>query len=150
MATAVDRIRTARRAIDKAGGDALLIGRAECYLVGRRDLTETIARLQAYSAAGADCLYAPGLRTREEIVAVVAAVAPKPVNLLMGSAGEFTLEDVAALGVRRVSVGGALARSAWGAFMRAAQMIAQEGKFDGFKGAASGPELDDFFAHLDQ
>jgi 2-methylisocitrate lyase-like PEP mutase family enzyme len=150
MATAVDRIRTARRAIDKAGGDALLIGRAECYLVGRRDLTETIARLQAYSAAGADCLYAPGLRTREEIVAVVAAVAPKPVNLLMGSAGGFTLEDVAALGVRRVSVGGALARSAWGAFMRAAQMIAQEGKFDGFKGAASGPELDDFFAHLDQ
>jgi 2-methylisocitrate lyase-like PEP mutase family enzyme len=118
--------------------------------VGRRDLTETIARLQAYSAAGADCLYAPGLRTREEIVAVVAAVAPKPVNLLMGSAGGFTLEDVAALGVRRVSVGGALARSAWGAFMRAAQMIAQEGKFDGFKGAASGPELDDFFAHLDQ
>jgi 2-methylisocitrate lyase-like PEP mutase family enzyme len=145
MATAVERISTARRAIDKAGGDVLLIGRAECYLVGRPDLTETIARLQAYSAAGADCLYAPGLRTREDIAAVVAAVSPKPVNLLIGSASDFTMEDVAALGVRRVSVGGALARSAWGAFMRAAQMIAHEGKFDGFKYAASGAKLDAFF-----
>jgi 2-methylisocitrate lyase-like PEP mutase family enzyme len=146
--TAVDRIRTARRAIDKAGGDALLVGRAECYLVGRPDLTETIVRLQAYSAAGADCLYAPGLRTRQDIAAVIAAVAPKPVNLLIGSAGGLTLDEVAALGVRRVSVGGALARSAWGAFMRAAQMIALEGKFDGFKDAASGAALDEFFHSL--
>jgi 2-methylisocitrate lyase-like PEP mutase family enzyme len=150
VATAVDRIRTARRAIDKAGGDALLVGRAECYLVGRRDLTETIARLQAYSAAGADCLYAPGLRTREEIAAVVAAVAPKPVNLLIGSVSEFTVQDVAALGVRRVSVGGALARAAWGAFMRTARLIAHEGRFDGFKDAASGAELEALFRHADQ
>jgi 2-methylisocitrate lyase-like PEP mutase family enzyme len=122
-----------------------LIGRAECYVVGRPDLQETIARLQAYSAAGADCLYAPGLRTNQEIAAVVAAVAPKPVNVLVGSAGGLTLQGIAALGVRRISVGGALARSAWGAFMRAAQMIAHEGRFDGLDEAASGPELDDFF-----
>jgi len=145
IATAVERIGTARKAIDKAGGDAVLIGRAECFLVGRPNLAETIARLQAYSSAGADCLYAPGVRTREDIAAVVAAVAPKPVNVLIGSASEFTLKDIAALGVRRVSVGGALARSAWGAFMRTAAMIAQEGRFDGFADAASGNELDDFF-----
>jgi 2-methylisocitrate lyase-like PEP mutase family enzyme len=108
-------------------------------------LAETVARLQAYSAAGADCLYAPGLRTRQEIAAVVAAVAPKPVNLLVGSAIEFTLRDIAELGVRRVSVGGALARSAWGAFMRTAQMIVNEGRFDGFKDAASGADLNAFF-----
>jgi len=146
LTTAVERIGIARRAIDQAGGDALLVGRAECYLVGRPDLPETIARLQAYAAAGADCLYAPGLRTREDISAVVAALAPKPVNLLIGSASEFTVGDVAAMGVRRISVGGALARSAWGAFMRAAQLIAQEGRFDGFKDGASGTALDDFFA----
>jgi len=145
LATAAERIRTARRAIDLCGGDTLLIGRAECFLVGRPDLTETIARLRAYSAAGADCLYAPGLRLREDIAAVVAAVAPKPVNLLIGTAGELTVADVAALGVRRISVGGALARSAWGGFMRAAKLIAEEGRFDGFKGAASGQELDGFF-----
>jgi 2-methylisocitrate lyase-like PEP mutase family enzyme len=146
LATAVDRIRTARRAIDQAGGDTVLIGRAECFLVGHGNLAETVARLQAYSAAGADCLYAPGLRTRAEIAAVVAAVAPKPVNLLVGSAVEFTLQDMADLGVRRVSVGGALARSAWGAFMRTAQLIAREGRFDGFKDAASGADLDAFFS----
>lgn len=145
LPTAVERIRAARLAIDEAGGDTLLVGRAECYLVGRPDLSETIARLKAYSSAGADCLYAPGLRTREDIAAVVAAVAPKPVNILIGSVSEFTLEDVASLGVRRISVGGALARCAWGAFMRAAQSIAREGRFDGFKDAASGVELDEFF-----
>ena len=141
LTIAVERMRAARRAIDEAGGDALLVGRAECFLVGRPDLAETIARLKAYSGAGADCLYAPGIRTREQITAVVAAVAPKPVNLLIGSATEFTMREIAALGVRRVSVGGALARSAWGGFMRAAKLIADEGRFDGFAGAASGADL---------
>jgi 2-methylisocitrate lyase-like PEP mutase family enzyme len=145
IADATDRIRGARRAIDEAGGDAMLVGRAECFLVGRPDLGETIARLKAYAAAGADCLYAPGVRTREDIAAVVAAVAPKPVNVLIGSATSMTLQDLATLGVRRVSVGGALARAAWGGLMRAARLIAQEGKFDGFTAAASGSELDAFF-----
>src|SRR6185295_927959 len=109
------------------------------------DLAETIARLKAYSDAGADCLYAPGIRTREDIAAVVAAVAPKPVNLLIGWASELTLADAAALGVRRVSVGGALARCAWGGFMRAAKLIADEGRFDGFTDAASGADLNTTF-----
>jgi 2-methylisocitrate lyase-like PEP mutase family enzyme len=143
---AVARIRAARAALDKAGADVLLIGRAECFLVGRPDLNETIARLKAYAQAGADCLYAPGLKTREHIAAVVRAVAPKPVNLLIGSPSEFTLRDVAALGVRRVSVGGALARAAWGGFMRAAKLLGSEGRFDGFAEAASGDELDRFFS----
>ena len=142
---AVERMRAARRAIDHAGGDTLLVGRAECFLVGRPDLAETIARLKAYSDAGADCLYAPGIRTREEITAVVAAVAPKPVNLLIGSASDLTVSAVAALGVRRVSVGGALARSGWGGFMRAAKLIADEGRFDGFADAASGADLNTLF-----
>jgi len=145
LPVAVERMRAARRAIDKAGGDTLLVGRAECFLVGRPDLAETIARLKEYSAAGADCLYAPGIRTREDIAAVVAAVAPKPVNLLIGWASELTLADVAALGVRRVSVGGALARSAWGGFTRAAKRIAGEGRFDGFADAASGADLNRLF-----
>jgi 2-methylisocitrate lyase-like PEP mutase family enzyme len=144
---AVERIRAARRAIDKAGGDVLLVGRAECFLVGRPDLDETIGRLRAYSQAGADCLYAPGIRTREQIAAVVAGVAPKPLNLLIGWASELSLQDIAALGVRRVSVGGALARTAWGAFMRAARLMAEEGRFDGLAKAASGDELDAFFRH---
>jgi 2-methylisocitrate lyase-like PEP mutase family enzyme len=143
---AAERIRAARGAIDKAGGDTLLVGRAECFLVGRPDLDETIARLKRYAQAGADCLYAPGLRTREQIAAVVAAVAPKPVNLLIGSASELTVADIAALGVRRISVGGALARAAWGGFMRAAKTIAEQGRFDGFADAASGKELDEFFS----
>ena len=143
--TAVDRIRAARKAIDKAGGDALLVARAECFLHGRPDIEHAIQRLKAYANAGADCLYAPGVRTSEHIGAVVAAVAPKPVNLLMGWPGNLTMQDIAALGVRRVSVGGALARSAWGGFMRAAKLIVEQGKFDGFADAASGRELDEFF-----
>ncbi|WP_280156597.1 isocitrate lyase/phosphoenolpyruvate mutase family protein [Piscinibacter sp. XHJ-5] len=143
--TAVERMRAARNAIDKAGGDTLLVGRAECFLVGRPDLDETIARLRAYAQAGADCLYAPGVRTREQIAAVVAGAAPKPVNVLVWSAGELTMADMALLGVRRVSVGGALARTAWGAFMRAARLIAEQGEFDGLADAASGAELDAFF-----
>lgn len=145
LSEAVGRMRAARQAIDKVGGDTLLVGRAECFLVGRPDLAETIARLQAYSQAGADVLYAPGLKTPEQIAAVVAAVAPKPVNLLVGSATELTWQSVAALGVRRISVGGALARSAWGGFMRAAQGLADQGRFDAFGDAASGSELNSFF-----
>ncbi|TAK84267.1 MAG: isocitrate lyase/phosphoenolpyruvate mutase family protein [Betaproteobacteria bacterium] len=145
---AVERMRAARKAIDKAGGDTLLVGRAECFLVGRRDLDETIRRLKAYAQAGADCLYAPGIRTPDQIRAVVAAVAPKPFNLLVGSASQLTLQEISALGVRRVSVGGALARSAWGGFMRAARLIAEQGKFDGFADAASGQELNSFFRPL--
>ena len=145
FSVAVERIRAARRAIDAAGGDTVLVGRAECFLVGRPDLGEAIARLKAYAEAGADCLYAPGIRTAEQIAAVVAAVAPKPFNLLVGSASELTLEKIAALGVRRVSVGGALARSAWGGFMRAARLIAEQGQFDGFANAASGQELNALF-----
>lgn len=143
---AVERLRAARRAIDAAGGDTLLVARAECFLVGRPDLEETTARLRAYADAGADCLYAPGLQSREQIATVVAAVAPKPVNLLVGSASGLTVADIAALGVRRISVGGALARAAWGGFLRAARMIAEEGRFDGFAQAAAGRELDTFFS----
>ncbi len=142
---AIERMRAARKAIDKAGGDTLLVGRAECFLVGKPDIEHTIQRLKAYANAGADCLYAPGIRTPEHIGAVVAGVAPKPVNLLMGWAGDLTLQQIAALGVRRVSVGGALARSAWGGFMRAAKLIVEEGKFDGFASAASGKDLDTYF-----
>ena len=142
---AVERIRSARAAIDEAGGEALLVGRAENFIVGRPDLDDAIRRLKAYSEAGADCLYAPGIRTREQIAAVVAAVAPKPVNLLIGFPTDLTLRDIEALGVRRVSVGGALARSAWGGFMRAAQAIANEGRFDAFAQAASGAELNGLF-----
>jgi 2-methylisocitrate lyase-like PEP mutase family enzyme len=145
LSVAVERIRAARRAIDKAGGDTLLVGRAECFLVGRPDLNEAIGRLKAYAQAGADCLYAPGIHTPDQIAAVVAGVSPKPFNLLVWSASELTMQKISALGVRRVSVGGALARSAWGGFMRAARLIAEQGKFDGFANAASGQELNSFF-----
>lgn len=141
---AVQRLKAARRAIDAAGDETLLIGRAENFFVGVPDLDDTLARLRAYAEAGADCLYAPGIKTREQIAAVVAAVAPKPVNLLIGANADFTLQELAALGVRRVSVGGALARSAWGGFMGAAQALAQ-GRFDGFGGAASGAQLNALF-----
>lgn len=145
LAGAVARMRAARAAIDAAGGDTLLVGRAENFFVGRPDLDDAIARLKAYSEAGADCLYAPGIRTPEQIRAVVQAVAPKPVNVLIGWPSELTLQDLAGLGVRRVSVGGALARTAWGGFLRAARGIAEEGRFDGFAGAAAGAELNGLF-----
>jgi 2-methylisocitrate lyase-like PEP mutase family enzyme len=143
---ATARMRAARAAIDEAGGDTLLIGRAENFFAGRPDLDDTLARLRAYAEAGADCLYAPGIRTREHITAVVKAVAPRPVNLLIGSASELTVADVAAMGVRRISVGGALARAAWGGFERAARDIAEHGRFQAFVDAASGPELNAFFS----
>jgi 2-methylisocitrate lyase-like PEP mutase family enzyme len=128
---AVARLRAAREAIDAGGTGTLLVGRAECFVVGRPDLAETIARLRAYANAGADCLYAPGLGTPEQIRAVVDAVHPKPVNVLMGSPGGPGLAALAQLGVRRVSVGGALARAAWGGFMSAAQALHRQGNLDG-------------------
>lgn len=143
---AAERLRAARRAIDQAGGDVLLVGRAECFFVGRPDLDETIARLRAYADAGADCLYAPGIRTREQITAVVAAVAPKPFNLLVGGTSDWTMSEIAALGVRRVSVGGGLARAAWGGLQRAASLLASTGSFDGFSGATSGQALNALFS----
>jgi len=140
---AVERIRAARAAIGDSG--VLLVGRAECFLVGRPEIDEVIRRLSAYAEAGADCLYAPGIRTREHIAAVVAAVAPKPVNILIGAPIGLTMADAAALGVRRVSVGGALARAAWGGFIRAAKELAEHGRFDGFADAAPHAELQEFF-----
>ena len=142
---AVARMRAARAAIDKAGGDVILTGRSEGFLVGRPDLDETIRRLKAYAAAGADCLYAPGLRTRELIDAVVKAVAPKPVNVIISAPLGLTVADLAALGARRISVGSGLSRVAWGAFMRAAKEIAEHGRFDAFAGAAPNPELNALF-----
>ncbi|HET9983815.1 MAG TPA: isocitrate lyase/phosphoenolpyruvate mutase family protein [Longimicrobiales bacterium] len=142
---AVARMRVARAAVDAAGGDVLLVGRAECFLTGHPEpLKEATKRLVAYAEAGADCLYAPGVRTRQEIETIVRAVAPKPVNVLAGWPIGFTLDELGEMGVRRVSVGGALARSAWGGFMRAAQELA-EGRFDGFASAAPGDELNAFF-----
>lgn len=142
---AVQRVRAARAAIDASGQDVLLIGRAENFFVGRPDLDDAIGRLRAYAEAGADCLYAPGIHTPEQIAAVVAAVAPKPVNVLVGSASTLTMADLAALGVRRVSVGGGLARAAWGGIDRAARLLANEGRFDGFADALPGQRLNQFF-----
>ena len=132
--------------IDKAAPDVMLTGRAEGFIAGVPDLEQMIARLKAYSAAGADVLYAPGIKTREQIEAVVKAVAPKPVNFLNGAALGHTVADLAGMGVRRISVGGALARSAWGGFIRTARLIAEQGSFEGFKEAASGAELNAFFS----
>ena len=125
---AVERIRAARRALDETNSGVLLTGRSEGFIVGRPDLAETIRRLTAYAEAGADCLYAPGIRSREEIVSVVSAVAPKPVNVLVGG-GFATVDELTALGVRRISVGGALARAAWAGFLEAAREIAERGSF---------------------
>ncbi|KAB2919492.1 MAG: isocitrate lyase/phosphoenolpyruvate mutase family protein [Hyphomicrobiaceae bacterium] len=142
---AVARIRAARGAIDRAGGEVLLTGRSEGFIRGRPDLDEAIARLKAYADAGADCLYAPGLSTREQIAAVVKAVAPRPVNVLMGGPSDLTVADIEALGGRRISVGGALARAAWGGFIRTAKLIADAGSFKGFADAAPGAELNKTF-----
>ncbi len=142
---ALARVRAARAAIDKAGGKVIFTARSEGFIRGRPDLAETIRRLKAYADAGADCLYAPGIRTRDEIAAVVKAVAPKPVNLLMSTASGLTVKDVAAMGVRRISVGGTLARVAWSAFIRSAREIAEQGKFDSFAGTMPNTELNAFF-----
>jgi 2-methylisocitrate lyase-like PEP mutase family enzyme len=142
---AVARMRAARAAIDKAGGDVLLTGRCETFLVAKPDLAFAIERLKAYSDAGADVLYAPGVRTREQIEAVVQAVAPKPVNLLMPSALGFTVDDIAGMGVRRISVGSTMARVAWTAFINSAKEIAEKATFESFKGAVPHAELNAFF-----
>ena len=136
----VARIRAARKAIDASGTAVLLTGRCETYLVGRPDLGEAIRRLTAYADAGADCLYAPSVRKLHEIKAIVDAVAPKPVNVLVSS--DFaTVGELRALGVRRISVGGALARAAWTGFLAAAQEIAERGTFEGLGRAIGGAEL---------
>lgn len=128
FALAVERIKAARRAIDESGTATLLTGRSEGFIVGRPDLAETIRRLTAYAEAGADCLYAPGIRSKEDIVAVVKAVSSKSVNVLVSS--DFaTVAELADMGVRRISVGGALARAAWTGFLQAANEIAQRGTF---------------------
>ncbi len=128
---AVERMRAARQAIDESGTDVLLTGRSEGFVVGRPDLDETIRRLQAYADAGADCLYAPFIETPEQVSAIVAGVAPKPVNLLVNTPF-ITVAEAADLGVRRISVGGTLARTAWAGFLTAAQEIANDGTFDRF------------------
>jgi 2-methylisocitrate lyase-like PEP mutase family enzyme len=146
LALGVERMRAARAAIDETGEGVLLTGRAECYLVGHADpLKESIRRLEAYAEAGADVLYAPGPRKREDIKAIVEAVAPKPVNILMSSNLGLSVQDLGALGVRRISVGSALSRAAWGAFIRAAKAMAEEGSFAGFDGSVSFAELNGFF-----
>jgi len=143
---AVERIRAARLAIDTTGADVLLTARAECFLVSHPDpLKEAVRRLEAYAEAGADVLYAPDLRSLEEMRVVVEAVAPKPVNVLISSAMGLRVEDLAELGVRRISVGSALARAAWGGFMRAAEMIAHEGSFEAFAQNRSFGEINSFF-----
>jgi 2-methylisocitrate lyase-like PEP mutase family enzyme len=143
---AVARIKAARAAVDRAGGDVLFTARAENFIRGVPDVDDVIRRLKAYAEAGADCLYAPGIRTREQIEAVVKAVAPKPVNFLAGWAMEFTVNDIAAMGVRRISVGGSLSRAAMHAFIKTATEIAHDGKFDGFAGLISNAELNKFFS----
>jgi 2-methylisocitrate lyase-like PEP mutase family enzyme len=142
-ALAVERIKAARKAIGDSG--TLLVGRCEAYLWGVADLKLVIDRLTAYADAGADCLYAPGLKTREDIAAVVKAVHPKPFNLLIGGSG-LSLQEAADLGVRRISVGGSLARAAWGGFMRAAKEMAEKGTFAELGGGYSGGELNKMFS----
>ena len=141
----IERIRAARQAIDESKSGVLLTGRSEGFIVGRPDLAETIRRLIAYAEAGAECLYAPGLRAKAEITAVVRAVAPKPVNVLVGS--DFvTAAELADLGVRRISVGGALARAAWTGFLQAAREIAADGTFRALGNAVAFDEINEAFA----
>jgi methylisocitrate lyase len=143
-AFAVERIKAARAAIDADNSGVVLTGRCEGFLVGQPDLDMVIDRLRAYSEAGADCLYAPGIQTKEQIAAVVKAVDPKPVNLLQGWPG-LSVTEVADLGVRRISIGGSLARTAWGGFMRAAREIAEKGTFTEFGNGYPGGELNKMF-----
>jgi 2-methylisocitrate lyase-like PEP mutase family enzyme len=143
---AVERVRVARSAIDQSGADVLLTARAECFLYGHPDpLGEAVTRLRAFAEAGADVLYAPGVRTREDIAALLDAVRPLPLNVVMSSDSGLTVRDLADLGVRRISVGSALSRVAWGAFLSAARQIADVGRFDGLGPAASFGELNALF-----
>src|SRR6516164_848272 len=141
---AIERIKAARKAIDADSSGVLLTGRCEAFLWGVTDLKLVIDRLLAYSDAGADCLYAPGLKTKEDIATVVKAVAPKPFNLLIGSSG-LSLAEATDIGVRRISVGGSLARSAWAGFMKAAKEMADKGTFTELANGYSGGELNKMF-----
>jgi len=143
-ALAIERIKAARAAIDADKSGVLLTGRCEGFLVGESDLNMVIDRLCAYSDAGAECLYAPGIKTREQISAVVKAVAPKPVNLLIGASG-LSVAQAADLGIRRISVGGSLARAAWAGFMRAAREMAEQGTFTELSNGYPGGELNKMF-----
>ena len=142
---AVDRIRAARRAIDASGIPVVLTARCEAFLVGQTDPARVaLQRLVTFAEAGADCLFAPGVREPDEIAAIVKAAAPKPVNVLVSAPNPvLSVSRLADLGVRRISVGSALARVGWGAFIRAAQSIKETGSFDAFAGAASFGELND-------
>jgi 2-methylisocitrate lyase-like PEP mutase family enzyme len=142
---AVKRVRAARDAIDKAGGDVVFTARTEGFIHNRPDLDETIRRLKAFTDAGADCLYSPGIKTREQIAATVKAVGPKSINFLNHGAFGYTVNDLAALGVRRISVGGTMARVAMHGFIQSARQIAQDGKFDSFAGVVTNAELNKFF-----
>lgn len=141
ISVAVERIRRARAVLDQSASPVLLTARADGLIRGYPDFADVITRLQAYADAGADCLYAPGLESEADITAVVQAVAPKPVNVLVNKPGR-TVPELAALGVRRISVGGTLARSMWGEFMRTAQDIIVDGSFERFGNAATGKDLD--------
>ena len=145
---AVARIKAARVAIDKDNSDVILVGRCEGFLVGQPDLGLVIARLQAYADAGADCLYAPGIKTKAEIAAVVKALHPKPINVLIGGAGS-SVQIMSDLGVRRISVGGALARVAWGGFLKASREIAGQGTFDQLAHAVPFAEINGLFGPKD-
>ena len=144
-AHAIERIKAARAAIDADNSGVLLTGRCEAFLVGLDDLDMVIDRLRAYAEAGADCLYAPGFKNREQLSAVVKAVAPKPVNLLVGASG-LSVAEAASLGVRRISVGGSLARTAWAGFMRAAREIGEKGTFTELGSGYPGGELNKMFS----
>ncbi|OBH98693.1 isocitrate lyase/phosphoenolpyruvate mutase family protein [Mycobacterium sp. E2733] len=146
LAEATDRVRAARSAIDDSGADVILTGRAECLLYGHPDpLAEAVRRLQAYAEAGAEVLFAPGIRTKQDIAMLIDAVAPYPVNVLMSSDTGLTVTDLAQLGVRRISVGSAFSRVAWGAFLAAARKLVEDGSFEGLTGAASFDELNSLF-----
>lgn len=142
---AVARVKAARAAIDKAGGDVLFTARSEGFIRGRPDIDETIRRIKAFVDAGADCIYTPGIKTREHIEATVKAAGGKPINFLNSGAFGFTVNDLASMGVRRISVGGSLARVAMHAFIKTATQIANEGKFDGFADLITNAELNKFF-----
>jgi len=141
---AVERIKAARKAIDDSGTGVLLTGRSEGFIAGRPDLAETIRRLVAYADAGADCLYAPGIKSMSDISAIVSAVAPKPVNVLV-STDFTTVAQLAEAGVRRISVGGALARTAWTGFLSAAREIAATGTFSALARNIPVPEMNKLF-----
>ena len=143
---AVERIKAARKAIDETGSGVVLTARAECYLTGHAEpLKESVRRIEAYAASGADVLYAPGPKTSADIAAIVAAAGGKPVNTLIYGDFGLSVADIAATGTRRISIGGALARAAWAAFIEATRLIAEEGSFKGFAGNGPSAPLNPFF-----